>query len=206
MKRCPYKIICMALLAVVTGCSTITETTLGQTSSEKLCEFLGPKWIITSGERRIVLNELAARSASCRGGVLRPNILLNIVFFEVRTGETFIGKSRSNLGDKKSSIMVSEIDSDLSCTGQSTFRSATHPSAGTLASGTLLCKDGRTIEFETVHESYFSGWGIGSSASGSEFRVIFGLPTDLELDKKSLRQQFKSIKNKRKPKGFGRQA
>lgn len=62
--------VAVILLLTLGACATVNDQTVPDMSTGQLCDFLGPAWITTPGERAAVLRELEKRQARCAGGMV----------------------------------------------------------------------------------------------------------------------------------------
>jgi hypothetical protein len=115
---------------------------------------------------------------------------VDIVGFDVRTGELYMGVSRSEQpASLRSSIEMSSIDSKISCTGFSEVRKVVPGGKGSTGWAEMLCRDGRKVKGEFVYESASSGYGRGADELGNIFLFKFGR---MNMNQDQLREQFRS--------------
>jgi hypothetical protein len=60
----------LLILFSLASCETVNVTTARNMPTAKLCDFLGPNWIILQSERDAIFAELEARGENCQGGYI----------------------------------------------------------------------------------------------------------------------------------------
>ena len=126
---------------------------------------------------------------------------VDIVAYDVRTKDIFVGKSKYNVPPSNAaeaivtSIEVRGITTDTSCAGFAELTKMVPGGKGSLGKSELLCRDGRKIKGEFVYDSLSSGYGRGVDSSGNAYLFLFG---DLNLDTETLRTRFEETLEKEK--------
>lgn len=192
----------LIISAFLGGCTTYWAFPPGKTKvdfdrDERNCfltAFSMTACLQAKGYRQITQEDYGRINQEALNALSKP---FDIVAYDVRTGELFVGKSTPAPGSNTSSIEIKGITSDISCTGYAEVTKIVPGGKGSLGVGELLCRDGRKIISEFVYETLRAGYGRGADSMKNFYRFIFG---DLDIDPDALRARFKELLKKEKQK------
>ena len=132
-----------------------------------------------SREEMVRLNEEAAK----------PPKPLDVVAYEISSGDFFVGKSAPVRGSTSASIKLTGISSRLECSGYAEITKLVPGGVGSTGRFEMICKDGRKVVGDYVYETISSGFGRGIDGGKRAYMFLFG---ELDVDEDALREQFKT--------------
>lgn len=142
------------------------------------------------GYYQISAAEFAQRQQAAQAALEAARQPVDVVGFDVRTGELYSGISKSQPGSLRASLELSGLDSKVSCTGFSEVTKLVPGGKGSTGWAEMLCRDGRKVRGEFVYETSSSGYGRGADEFGHVFLFKFGR---MNMDHDQMRTEFRRL-------------
>lgn len=195
----------IAGVAALLGCAEAPERSYwmfpaGKTAAtfradEASCMEVGgfiPDCLKGKGYRQVTESEYRAlqQRAQARQQQAGSKVQLDIVAYDTRTGELYVGKSEFVPGSGTSAITIASLTTKEACSGTAEMVTRTTQVTGSIGKSLLLCRDGKTVTSMFVYDSPASGWGTGKDDRGNEYRLQFG---SMNTSPDALRESFRKL-------------
>lgn len=148
-----------------------------------------PRCLTAAGFRQVSQQEYVAiqqRTLAAQRAAMQP---IDIVAYDVGSGDLFIGKSQP-VGGNRAQVTMEDPRSGNSCSGYAEATKLLPGIKGSLGMAELLCRDGRKLRAEFVYDTLTSGYGYGVDAGRRAYRFSFGA---MNLDHEALRERFSQM-------------
>lgn len=119
---------------------------------------------------------------------------IDVVAYDISSGEIFIGKSSPAVGTLTAVVEVKSLATNKSCTGYTEVSKLVPGGKGSVGKFELLCRDGRNVIGDFVCDGPRSGYGRGVDSFQRGYLFKFG---DLDMDEAALRKAFDEMKRKK---------